>query len=261
MPKNKGKFHSKGQAKDVAPADEFISFTSRAVDFVRPHALKIGAVAGGVAAVLIAFGIWSWYDRRRETEATKQFGTAVETLHGVVVGPDTPPDPTPPKPGDPPKFPSAKARNEATLAVLSKMNGGADVTQNSRIIKAGLLYDLGRYDEAINEYKHFLADADDDALKFVAREGIGYAQEAKALAEQDQAKRTAALDQALKTYEQLQPDEKGFYRDVALYHQARIKALKGERDAAIALYKQVIEKIPNTPLRGEINNRLAVLEQ
>lgn len=259
MPKNKGKYRSRAP-KDPAPVEELASFTSRAIEAVRPHAVKIGAVAGGVAVVLCTFGVWSWYDKRRETTATEQFGKALEVLDARILAADEPPEPAPPGKPAPPTFPSRRERTEAALKQLGSMSGGADVAKNASLMRAGLLYDLGRYDEAIAEYRRFLDAGADGDLKYLAREGIGYALEAKALAQQDQAARNAGLDEALKTFEQLQTDDKGFYRDAALYHQARLRALKGEKEQAVQLYKKVLEISPATPLRGEINNRLALLE-
>ena len=127
-------------------------------------------------------------------------------------------------------------------------------------MRAGVLYDLRRFDEAIAAYKMFLSsDEGHGSLRFAAQEGLGYCQEAKALAQTDANARGAGLDEALLAFAALQPDPKGFYRDFALYHQARIKAVKGDVAGAIELYKQVRDQFPVGPLREEVRNRLALL--
>ena len=69
------------------------------------------------------------------------------------------------------------------------------------------------------------------------------------------------LDKALAAFTKLAGDNpKGFYHDRSLYHQARIAERKGNPAEAVKLYKEVLEKSPQTALRDEISNRLAVLE-
>lgn len=264
MPKNKGKYRSKDTETEPLPdAEELKSLTARALIFMRPHAIKIAAILGGVAVVLIAFSVWSWYDQRREAAATRLFGEAAADLQRPVM-PSDPANPLPPpEPGEPPRFNSVQERANAALAKLDQIeqqHGGADVAAHARLVRAGVLYDLGRYDEAIAAWKRYLESADTPELRFAALEGIGYAQEAKALAATDPQAKAAGLGEALQTFEGLQPDEKGYYRDYALYHQARIKAEKGDREGALKTYKDILDKFPASPLRVDVNNRVALLE-
>ena len=46
----------------------------------------------------------------------------------------------------------------------------------------------------------------------------------------------------------------------AVYHQARLAELRGNAGDAKKLYQEVLDKNPNTSLRADITNRLAVLE-
>jgi hypothetical protein len=48
---------------------------------------------------------------------------------------------------------------------------------------------------------------------------------------------------------------------VALYHQARVLALKGDKAGAIALYKQIVEKFPTSSVVGDARERLSLLEE
>lgn len=268
MPKNKGKYHSKDPEQPVVANQELVTLTSRVLGTVRPHALKIVAVLGGVAVVLIAVSTWSWFERKRAMNATKGFTKATEVMKAEVTGPDAPPEPvSPPKKDAPPKFATAQERNEAALAAFDKVEkdyGKAKVAKSAALLKAGLLFDMGRYDEAAGAYQKFLKGAPaagGSELQVVAREGLGYAQEAKALAQKDAAAQEAGLAEALKTFEALQPDEKGYYRDMALFHQARIHAAMKHKDKATELYKQALDSTRSQTLRKQINNRLAVLEE
>jgi tetratricopeptide (TPR) repeat protein len=256
--KNKGKYHG-GETPELAPNEELLSFGQRIGHALRPHAKKIAIVAGGVAVILIAIMGWSVYDKRRATQATKQFTKAIETAHAEIVAPGAePPD------GTTVAFASEKERSEATLAMYDKLiksYGGAKLAKRARLLRAGVLFDLERWDESIKDYQAYLSGAPDDHLRFVAREGLGYAQEARALAMTDPEQQKQALGEALATFEKLQPKEDGYYYNVALYHQARIRAAMGERDKAVELYKRALEKTTEGNLRVQITNRLAALEE
>jgi hypothetical protein len=255
MAKNKGKYHSKTGAEE-APVEQLQSFTSRAYFFLRPHALKLFAVIGGVAVVLVGFSVYSWWDTKRESQATKLFGEVTRILEARVEEekPEKPDEPPPPeKQDDKLTYPTVKARSEAALGVLERLErdySGTDVSDQGRLVKAGLLFDLGRHDEAIGIYRSIVDGGKAGELRFLAAEGLGYAFEAK-----------GDLDGALQAFQKLQPDEKGFYRDVSLYHQARVLAAKGDKAGALALYKQILEKWPQSSLKNDVTNRVAVLEQ
>ncbi len=262
MAKNKGKYRSAREAEAAPPPNvELVSLTQRVINVLKPHAMKIVAVLAGVIAVLIGVGTWNWMQKKKAANATSQFSKAVVTMHATVS--DTPPA-TPPKKDAPPTFTTDKDRSEATLAILDKLDksyGKTGVSKEARLIKAGTLYDLGRYDEAITAYQDFLKGAPDNDLKLIGKEGLGYAQEAKALSLPDAAAQEAGLKTALATFEQLQPDDKGFYRDMALYHQGRVQAELKQKDKAIDLYKQALDKTTSQSLRKQISNRLAALDE
>jgi hypothetical protein len=89
-------------------------------------------------------------------------------------------------------------------------------------------------------------------LRFLAHEGLGYAYEGK-----------GELDKAVAAFGQLTGDATdfhGFYQDRALYHQARLSQIKGDKAAAVKGYRQILDKVPDTSMKDEIVDRLAVLE-
>src|SRR5262249_59855032 len=128
-----------------------------------------------------------------------------------------------------------------------------------KIVEAGALYDLGKYDEAIAKYREFISSGPGEELAARAHEGLGYALEAKALAQTDAAAKGAGLDQALAAFTDMERDDKQPHYNDALYHQARIRALKGDKAGAIELYKKVMARNPNPLLGEEIQGRLALL--
>jgi tetratricopeptide (TPR) repeat protein len=141
--------------------------------------------------------------------------------------------------------------------------GKAGVTKGTLLVKAGVLYDLERWDDAIATYRRVLGDSHGAEEIYVAREGLGYAIEAKGLAaaKKDANQAKQIFTEALKEFTGLAPDEKAPHRDLALYHQARVKALMGDRAGAIALYKEILEKHRTSPISSEAENRLAMLEE
>lgn len=270
MAKNKGKYHHGEKPEDVAaaaaapPPDQFVTFWDRVGEKLKPHTRKLVAAGVAVAVLIGALSLWQWWDRRREGKASLALREAMATADAPILPegqplPELPPGMTPPV-----TYKSAKDRGEATLAALDKLDrsfGGSKVAKQARLVRAGVLYDLGRWDDAAAEYKKFLGSTSDPVLKLVAREGLGYALEAKALAQTDASARNAGLDAALAEYKQLQPDEKGLYRDMALYHQARVLQLKGDKAGAVALYKQIVDGMPGSQVASEARDRLAQLEQ
>jgi tetratricopeptide (TPR) repeat protein len=261
VPKNKGRFRSREQ--EIDPHEELVGATNRVVDAIKPHLAKIAAGVAGLAIVLVAVSLWTWYDQRKEARATSALAEAFDVLRSPLDGDVVSVEDLAAAP-DRPRYPTALARSQAALEILDGVDaehGKTDVGTQARLVRAGVLYDLARWDEAIDAYRGFLDRGPDGQLRHVAQEGLGYALEARALAQTDPGARSAGLAEALAAFERLQPDDGGTHRDVALYHQARIKAIQGDRAAALALFRQVLEAHPTTPLRGEIDARVADLEE
>jgi tetratricopeptide (TPR) repeat protein len=262
-------------AKDKGKADtadllaEPQGLVVRAADALRPHIKAIAFVLLGLAAVIVALAVWSSVNASRAETATASFGKLVAEATATVdqAGPQIELlDPSDPTGGiKPAKYKTFEERTQATLALASTLDFPSDkVEKNARLVQAGLLYDAGKYDDAVAAYRAFidsLGGADPGAaLALRAREGIGYAIEAKALAQTDAAARNAGLDEALKAFSELAPDDKDPRHSLGLFHQARLRALKGDKPGAVELYKKALEKQPDPELTDEINNRLALLE-
>jgi hypothetical protein len=265
-PKNKGKF-GKGKTT-VEVEDEFVSGANRLLQRLKPYTKQL--VIGGVVILIAVFAAvgYNMYKKRQAARATELFDQAVvlyqqpvmsaeeaELIKGLNL-PNTPVDFV--------THPSVQARAETTLVVLEELSskyGSTGVAERARLFHAGVLYDAGKYDEAAALYREFAkSDAPADQ-RIVAREGVGYALEAKALAAVDATARQQGLEKALEAFKKVQSKDDGIYRDYALYHQGRVLQSLERKNEAVALYNQVLETLPTTPLRGEISKRLAVLEK
>lgn len=123
----------------------------------------------------------------------------------------------------------------------------AKVPQGVRALRAG------DHAAALAHYDDFLKSAPaDHAMAFLAREGRAMALEA-----------SGDLDAALGAFEGMAPDEGQFYRDMALYHQARILERLERKDDAIARYKQYIQEFPlneGSLARENVKNRMLELD-
>lgn len=117
------------------------------------------------------------------------------------------------------------------------------------LYQADLARRLERYDEAVELYDVFLKSAKkDDALRFFALEGVGYALEGAG--KNDEA--IARFDELAKTQE--------FYKDYALKHKARVLEKKGDTTGAVAAYQAIVDMDPASPLKSFAENRLKALK-
>jgi tetratricopeptide (TPR) repeat protein len=252
--------------KELKQPDQFVSFwtrfSSQAGKFLSERRKPVLIGIGGLAGVVTATLIWGQFHERSAERASQ----ALAHVEKVATADLIPADSTAAAKDDGvPHFKTDKERLEAALKELDGFLAGDPhnpLHREAELQKAGLLLDLQRPDEAIPLYTDLLSSRLDKSLRFLAQEGLAYAYEAK-----------GDLDQASAAFAKLgdiaapASDDKagegaklGFYRDRSLYHQGRIAERKGNPAEATKLYKEVLEKTPQSPLREEITNRLAVLE-
>lgn len=257
----KAKVRDESKPKSPAEApDEFVAGVGRWAEVLRPHALKIGVISGLVAALLIGYATYQWLQQRAAARATTHFAEVLATSDRPVAEPT--PDggvPEPTAEGEPESFPSAKARAEAVLAKADEVEAAGGVGAASELLRARALLQLGRFQDAAKAYAEVAASDVPNEVALAAREGVGYSYEAEAEAAKDPAARQKALEKSLQAFRDMQPAEDGADRDRALYHQARILAVLGKRDEAKTLYQKILETIPGTDLKPEIESRLTAL--
>lgn len=243
---------SKYNRKQKKPSDEFVGFWEKVYNAAAPYARAIGIVLGTtMAIVFVVWGLSNYFEHRTES-AAEAFGRAVKIYDAELLAGDAQPEKTDEE-NPIPRFKTQKERADAALAeldALEKKWGSTDAAKNALLFRAGIHFDQGRYDEAAKLYQQ-ASDraAKDPQLQAVAREGIGLCAEAQ-----------NKLDDALAAYKAMEPKSGDFYRDRALYDQARVQIKKGDKKAAANLYKEVLAKVPTSQLRDEIQNQLAELE-
>jgi predicted negative regulator of RcsB-dependent stress response len=231
------------------PQDEFVGFWDKLFHKAAPYANAIGITAA-TAAVLIAvvWGVSSYFERKSQG-ATETFGHAVKIYEADLLTDDNPVKSEEENPI--PRFKTDKERATATLAELDsfdKKYGRSATAREARLFRAGVLFDQGRFDEAGKLYQQIIDEKGAAPLTLLAKEGLG-------LVDEQQGK----LDDALKVYRELQPKTGDFFRDRALWDEARVLQKKGDKGQAAARLKELTEKMPTSPLKDEAQNLLAQL--
>lgn len=209
--------------------------THATTQFVRKHfsALQwviVLAIAGGVG-----WQIYSW-------RANKTAGKSSDELMGGVdaelgrVGESGNPDEA--AQSGRPRFDTEQARLEAAdkaFAASEKDKPGSGASILAALGRAGVAYDLGKFDEAKGLYEKVqgseLAKHDAD-VRLRALEGVGLCLEAKGDA-----------DGAMKVFADLEKADEPGFASLGLYHQARVHVTRGEKDKAKEILTKVNEKL------------------
>jgi tetratricopeptide (TPR) repeat protein len=219
------------------------------VDRILPHIKKIAIAVVVLAVVLTVYFAFRWFQERKAIAETGKLAEVLEVAERPVRPAGEAPDPK-----KPPSFGDSKERAGAVLDSIAKH----DPATVAGAFRAGLLFDAGKFDEAITDYKTCITKTGLDGI--VCREGLGLAQEAKATAEKDSKVRNAGFEEALATFKTMQPDDTGLRAGYAYYHQGRMLiALQKfpEAKAAFAKAKEIAKD--SADLTELIDKRLATM--
>ncbi|HEX9104454.1 MAG TPA: tetratricopeptide repeat protein [Polyangia bacterium] len=233
-----------------APQDEFVGFWDKVFKAVEPYARAIGitAVTAGVL-IAVVWGVMTMMERKSQA-ATEAFGHAVRVYEAELQTGDEPPKSDEENPV--PRYKTEKERAEATLRELDEFDkkyGGSSTADEAQLFRGGVYYDMGRLDEAATAYGKFIKGAHPSPLLLAAKEGLGLVREQQ-----------GKLDEALALYQQLEPKTGDFYRDRALWDEARVWQKKGDKKKAAERLKELVAKTPSSPLKDEAQTQIAQLE-
>jgi tetratricopeptide (TPR) repeat protein len=121
---------------------------------------------------------------------------------------------------------------------------GTGAAMPARLGQAGVLLDKRDADAALTAYRDVrsspLACADGE-VRGRALEGIGLVYELKAFL--NPSERGAMLDEALKAFRELEKTDVRGFRELGMYHQARVLEAQGDRATALEVLKKVHAEI------------------
>jgi len=247
--------------KELKKPDEFVSFWTRFGKVIADHRRKVIVLIVTVALIVgTAWGV-TWFRGEQAAKATAAFAR-IERIATADLLPDKPDDKAKPAKSEKtteddqvPRFKTEKERLEAASKEADAFVaafGSEGLGRKALLGKAGRLLALGQPAEAARIYETLAAGETDANLRAVEQEGAAAASEA-----------AGKLDDALRAYTQLADSQHGstFYLDRALFAKARILEQQGKGKEAEQVLRDILSKVPKTPLRQQIDDRLAVLAE
>jgi hypothetical protein len=260
--------HDKGL---VPEADPILERAARARRWIEQHRETFSAAVAVAVLGVGGFVGWTYWQDKRGTDASALLAQALSDQHGRVSDKDDDDDDD--SKGKPlyPAFKSVAARRTAAIekyrAVESKYAGtGAAIL--ARLAEGSLLLDAGDAKGAAAAYEDVKASAlaqADAAVRGRSLEGIGFADEL--LADSDAANRDKHLSDALDAFQKLEHVDMNGFKELGMYHQARVLQATGDKAKAIELLKDVQKRVtepgdkhPFSYLQFVVEDRLRELD-
>jgi predicted negative regulator of RcsB-dependent stress response len=233
----------------AADADPLIERTAKLSDWAKKNQKTVQLVGAVLFVALLGVAGFLYYDHKRETEASLILQKAVEAQSAKI--------------GEPPKakddeeenrdlyFKTFDDRRAAAMKQYKEVQAkfpGTGAAILSRLAEGSLLLDKHDPDGALVAFTEVkgspLATADHE-VKGRALEGIGFAHELKAAAKPEE--KDKSLDAALAAFKEMENalDIKGF-KEMAMYHQARVLQNKGDKDKAKEILLSLKERLNKT---------------
>ncbi|HEY2743509.1 MAG TPA: tetratricopeptide repeat protein [Polyangia bacterium] len=236
--------------KRQEPQDEFVGFWEKFFKRIEPYARAIGimTVTAGVL-IAVVWGAMTFLERKSQA-ATEAFGHAVHVYEAELQTGDEAQKTD--EENAVPRFKTEKERADATLKELDEFDkkyGRSSTADEATLFRAGVYYDLARWDDAAAAYDKFIKHAHPSPLLLAAKEGLGLTREQQ-----------GKLDDALAMYQELEPKTGDFYRDRALWDEARVLGKKGDKKKAAEKLKELVAKVPSSPLKDDAQTQIAQLE-
>jgi hypothetical protein len=228
-------------------ADPLLERAARANKWIQEHRQTFGAIAAVALLGLAGFGGWSYWQDKRNGQASALLAQALADQHGYVSDKATDEDEEDKPAHLYPTFKTAAERRDAALekyrAVESKF-AGTGAAMLAQLAEGSLLLDAGDAKGAIAAYQAVkdspLGQADNE-VRGRAFEGIGFADEL--LAQTDAGNKDKHLADALDEFEKLEHVDVDGFKELGLYHQARVQEAKGDKAKAIELLKDVQKRV------------------
>ena len=224
--------------------NDLASAMETAADYVSDNSKSVLLMAGIlVGVVVLGFAGRSWY-AARQGETSRRLGELIATANGSIVA-------TIDELGNAragvPTFTSVEERAHKVVEIADQIlkSGSGGTALSAQLYKGSALADLGKMDEA--------AAALEDALRQDPRGIVGGAARLR-LARLREAQGRPA--DALTLYEQIAAEAGGTLPpEEGLLGAARCQEALGQKDAAAASYKSLIDKYPDSEYAAEARTR------
>lgn len=223
--------------------------TQRAWGWVTDHTTRVLAMIGVTTVIVAAAWTWEHLSLRRAEGSTSVLSKALAVNEAAVM-------PTASaqaaEAGTAPRFTTESARLSAADQAFDRAiaeGRGRQLRALAVLMRAGVRYQRGRYQEAQADYQAFLRDADEDTTRLfgaAATEGLMYAFEAR-----------QRWSEALAAARRL-PHE-GDARFDALYHEGRLLLGKGDRKGGRERLQQVVAGAKSRTLIERASQALTAL--
>lgn len=204
----------KVRKKDTEKADEILIFSQQMLEWGRCHtSLLMGAVGGLVAVLLVSWAVGAYSDMK-ERRAQRELAALWRDTKALDA-----------------KDEAALKDHLNRLQSVAEKHDGTAAAAGAALTMARLLFENGRYEEALQWYdragKGFPKDAAAEVIMTYGRlmclESMG------------------RVEEALAGWASLAEVVEGSLKREALWHQARMTAAKGDREKAQKLYEAALQ--------------------
>ena len=238
--------------KQLKQPDEFVSFWTQLGSRISAHRGKV--IATGVLVVVAGGGTWggmAWKQHLVITE-TEAFSRIEKTTLAPLLpekGEETKSDDD-----EGPRFKTDQERLQATVTEADAFvaaHGSSDLARRVLLIRANSLLRLGKAADAATAFQQLSQSEADKDMRLVEQDGLALAFEAQ-----------GQIDKAIDVYNTMAREAQqvgNFYADRALFAKARLLQKQGKGKDAEKILREILDKMPKTSLRREIDDRLAAL--
>ncbi|MBN2498789.1 MAG: tetratricopeptide repeat protein [Deltaproteobacteria bacterium] len=237
--------------KQLKQPDEFVSFFQRSVTWLDENKILVTTLVLACALVVVGVFGFRWYFEAAEEKASMAFMSA-HKIYTAKVTPNPEADESATQADG--TYPSEEAKYRAALDAFEgvrKLHSGSKTSSLATYFIAECQRRLGMHAEAVESFEAYLREEGPKApLAPFAIEGIGATLESQ-----------GELDKARKHYRRL--TEKPFEHndDRGLYHLARLEQKSGNGQKAAALFAEILQKHPDSPLLQDVQDRLSMLPE
>jgi tetratricopeptide (TPR) repeat protein len=221
-------------------SDEFISTTSKVLNYAFENKKKFLVVTVAVLVLALLFTGWRFYIQKTEKDASALYYKAIRYYHG-----------------DNKTESSAKDDKERDNLALNKFKDIIDKYPRTSVARMAFLYSghiyykLDEFDKSIKSYQNFLKKIpSDNPLNVFAYDGLGYAFEAK-----------GDYKNALIYFRKLiDGDEKPLSKP-GYFNVGRCYEELGEKDKAIETYQRLASTYPNSGYTALAKEKINILKR